>query len=930
MYICVGDMMIKKIKILAIIFIIQSLMFELYGQDLDKSDLSISRCGLNYFFKTAKIASRTDLASLPLPVGTQPVKFNITELKSGECYKVEKAFIIWTVSFKENSPLVPAVNIIDPNGKSFKVEAQMIGEDRAKAWAEVGTRSFLADVTDLITINGDYSFSVSTNDWETDGICLFVCHSDLKADYEGHLYINYGLVTNPKQYYKNLSPLDVCETDNDGKAFMLVSDLQPHKQGAGNWDFNVFVRMNNTDILMNREFFSMFEINQMITQGQVNSQFGLESKYLAYPAVSDFFSISLIGIYYQSTLCTGCPVVIKNEINSNILKDSACKGTIVDVVVNTNADSVYWTNISGDYISSGNFLQVKLDSIQKYICHSSIGDDCITKNDTITLTAINPPKLDFDTLALVCGGTPTKIGGVATGEGMPFTYLWEPPTGLSDPTIANPFVTTTSEIEYLLTVSDRFGCIESRKVKVLMSEGADVVLISDTTICSGTLFEIIPTISGGQEPYNIQWTPNQYFQNPNSQNQQLLIDSTVNLKITVTDAKGCITEAELSINVPEPISITLVDSVANCFGDSVFVDVNILSGRMPLNFNWEFDSDVNFPNDSSLAFLPIESNYLYLTVTDSIGCTRSDSIFVQVNPLPEPLIIGNRNLPLCTCDSIVLSVDSNYPNIKWSTGDSTASIIVKDEGVYSVSVTDSNGCINSAIPFVVEKIRPFTRISFDKKIYYSNNAEIITVYIQIDSSSFMNDCVFDKFYTQLKLNKSLLVPLEDSEFGIISGKDRFITIEKKYNNSINYLDSLTFIATLGDADSTLIEFEEFYWTNCDYNKETINSLYIPTDICRADSISRLFLSGNANQKIMLYPNPANNLLNFEYYSNENESITFEVIDILGKLILSREFDPIANRKTALLIDTYNFENGIYFIKISNGYNIYTNKFIISK
>ncbi len=911
------------------IFFILLFYWDTNSQQLDKTDLTINKCGLNYFFKTEKIASRTN-GILPLPVTTPPIKFNITELQIGDCYKIEKAIVTWTVSYRINSPIVPSVSIIDPKGNSFKTEAQFTGEDQKKAWAEIGTRSFMADVTDFISINGDYSISVSTNDWETDGICLFVIYSDLKANYEGHLAINYGLATNPFSFFKNLSGLDVCETDNNAKAFMLISDLQPYKSGAGNWEDDVRIRLNNTDVMMKRTFFSMYEITTTLNQGQTNSEFGLQSKYVNYPSTSDFFSVAMIGAYYQSKNCNECPMRIQNEISSNIANDTACKGAIVDLFANSNADSVYWTNYPKGYISSEKTIQITLDSNQKYIFHSMLGNGCITKSDTISLIAINPPVLAFDTIALVCGGTPTQIGGLATGFGAPFTYNWTPSTGLSDPTIANPFVTTNNETEFLLTVTDRFGCITLRNVKVLMSQGAEISLTSDTAICSGTLIDLNPIISGGNLPYNIQWSPPEYFTNISLQNQSIIADSSIICKITVTDSKGCVTESEISIIVPETIIISLIDSVSVCFGDSISINANIISAKKPVEFKWDFDNQTNFPDDSTLIFLPLYSDYLYLSVTDSVGCVRTDSIFIQVNPLPEPIISGNRTIPLCTCDSVTLSLDSQYSSIIWSTGDTTSSITVKDAGIYTVSVSDSNGCNNSSLPFAIDKIDPFTRISFDKKIYYSKNAEIITIYIKIDSSTFLDYCFFDSFHTNIKLNKSLLVPLEIAESGIIAGKDRLITIEKKFNGTQNYLDSLTFIATLGDADSTLIEFENFYWTNCDYKNETVNSVYIPTDICRADSISRFYLSGENIEPITLYPNPANSLINLEYFSAENGNFTLDIIDLCGKQLFSNDLILSANRKFAILIDTHNFETGIYFIKISNDYNIYTKKMIINR
>jgi hypothetical protein len=75
---------------------------------------------------------------------------------------------------------------------------------------------------------------------------------------------------------------------------------------------------------------------------------------------------------------------------------------------------------------------------------------------------------------------------------------------------------------------------------------------------------------------------------------------------------------------------------------------------------------------------------------DDYGCEffkdfqiTTDTIVVNIN--------GDRTI--CEGDSTVLSVIGNYKNIKWSTGDTTNSIVIKKEGKYSVSLVDDFGCI---------------------------------------------------------------------------------------------------------------------------------------------------------------------------------------------------------------------------------------------
>jgi gliding motility-associated-like protein len=60
----------------------------------------------------------------------------------------------------------------------------------------------------------------------------------------------------------------------------------------------------------------------------------------------------------------------------------------------------------------------------------------------------------------------TVILTPSVNSGTPVTYLWSPPTGLSNPTIANPGVSITQDMTYTLTVTSDKGCTNSDQVFV--------------------------------------------------------------------------------------------------------------------------------------------------------------------------------------------------------------------------------------------------------------------------------------------------------------------------------------------------------------------------------------------------------------------------------------------------------------------------------
>jgi hypothetical protein len=80
-----------------------------------------------------------------------------------------------------------------------------------------------------------------------------------------------------------------------------------------------------------------------------------------------------------------------------------------------------------------------------------------------------------------------------------------------------------------------------------------------------------------------------------------------------------------------------------------------------------------------------------------------------------------------------------------------------------------------------------------------------------------------------------------------------------------------------------------------------------------------------NNKILVYPNPANDKL-YIHFENEMEfkTISFEIVDIYGRIISRKSV------KNSEGIDLSSVSNGVYFIRISTTNQVSTHKFIISR
>jgi hypothetical protein len=76
---------------------------------------------------------------------------------------------------------------------------------------------------------------------------------------------------------------------------------------------------------------------------------------------------------------------------------------------------------------------------------------------------------------------------------------------------------------------------------------------------------------------------------------------------------------------------------------------------------------------------------------------------------------------------------------------------------------------------------------------------------------------------------------------------------------------------------------------------------------------------------MVFPNPANNVLNLSLTNTQEDNYSYAIFNQLGAAISNGNLDFNAKRTHALNIE--NLSNGVYFIQVKNSKSAQTIKFI---
>lgn len=260
---------------------------------------TLTKCGLNYVTSSNKLGQRFS------PPGVlQPATFPVSGLPN--CAIIEKAFL-----YTDASGVGTAItaSITDPNSVTQTFPMTLIGSCGDKCWGYAGTYSYRADVTSIISTNGNYVISglpVSQPD-DVDGATLFIIYSDPTLTYQGDIVIwdgcNVGIGSNNPS---TMSPLTICATPTVANGFMIVADFQG--VGAqvvvnGSAPFNII-----------DDWWNYVDQPTTLTTSTTSSTFAANGN------GSDCFNFMMMGLYWQTTTCNVCtPASNQLNVTSNIV-----------------------------------------------------------------------------------------------------------------------------------------------------------------------------------------------------------------------------------------------------------------------------------------------------------------------------------------------------------------------------------------------------------------------------------------------------------------------------------------------------------------------------------------------------------------------------------------------------------------------------------
>lgn len=316
------------------------------------------------------------------------------------------------------------------------------------------------------------------------------------------------------------------------------------------------------------------------------------------------------------------------------------------------------------------------------------------------------------------------------------------------------------------------------------------------------------------------------------------------------DTNGCTARDTAMIDVLELPVIDLVDDTSFCQGDTLTIFATCPDA---LTYHWS-----NSQSGNTIVVSPTNSTTYYLTVTNPT-CVNFDSVLVTLYPMSNVDLGADRDL----CREELLHAGPGFAVYQWSNPNVSDSLLSVDQtGLYSVTVTSIDGCVDNDSVFITILPTPYVDLGTDMVITTDQT-------VVLGAGPGYNSYLWSTGET------SSMIALDGSLLGL---GDHYIWGEAFTSNGCSNVDTILITVIFG---------------------LNVNDL--------------------ESEAFNIYPNPATDYFHILTDNVKVNKIKINISDVTGKIVFTESLN-IQNSKFNQRIDMTDKAKGVYFI------NIETDKF----
>ena len=534
-----------------------------------------------------------------------------------------------------------------------------------------------------------------------------------------------------------------------------------------------------------------------------------------------------------------------------------------------------------------------------FVNRSWYGDGMYLDNINITGVMPIPPTASITSVNSGCVGQPITLTDASLGS--PTSWTWNMPGGTPiSATTQNTLVTyATPGVKTIsLTVVSSTGT--NTAVKTITISALPIITINTATVCSG----IAATLTaGGASTYT--WSTG-----PTTTSISVTPTVTTIYSVTATSTLGCVNSKTTTVTVNALPTITAT-SPSICVGAST-----VITAGGATSYTWSTG-----PTTFSISVTPITTTNYTVTGTNALGCVKSKTTSVTVNPLPSVSVISAT---ICSGSTGTL-IASGASTYLWNTGATGANLVASPlvNTNYTVTGTSTFGCVKTATGSIVVGTAAVISVNSPSICIGSTvalTASGVTTYTWntgLNTSSITVSPIATTIYTvsgnligcvgittkttSVYVNALPVVTLGTITSPLCTNSPTVALVGAPASGTYSgtgVVGSIFNPSISGSGAFTV----SYYYTDVN---GCSNSASQPVNVSLCTGINE-----TPNLEVSIYPNPAKDLIYITLATEEFNNTTIELYDAIGKLIL---VENVVNKTT--LISLNNLTKGIYTVRV---------------
>lgn len=312
-----------------------------------------------------------------------------------------------------------------------------------------------------------------------------------------------------------------------------------------------------------------------------------------------------------------------------------------------------------------------------YVCTI---EDAIGCQTTIEVSLNAPSPMIVKTWSTPGDCDETNSAKVTVTGGTPaYNYMW------SNGAIANQ-ISDVDAGTYVCTVTDANGCSVEKTFTIDAYKPLMAYPITSEIRCdqmeNGHIHIVV---KGGTPDYTYMWN------NGYGTESELYGLGEGDYNCVITDADGCETSIEVSLNAPSPIVAKIWSAPVQC-GQNGSAKITLTGGVSDYSYEWSNGATTN-------EVYNLAPGTYYCTAWDGNGCTVEETFEIEgyaaLDVTAQVQNVSSNGNNDGSIQLVVTGGSSNY-TFEWNNNLGTTSQLTGlAAGVYTCNVTDENGCTTS-------------------------------------------------------------------------------------------------------------------------------------------------------------------------------------------------------------------------------------------